>query len=92
MRNLLFPINRPYFIESVDGRTETPMHTKYFVINNSSESKVVKYIGAVSPNVEISVFPQASVIEAIDLSNLSAFMITSNKCDSFRVSYFQSEE
>ena len=68
------------------------MHTKYFVINNSSESKVVEYIGAVSPNIDRPIFPEAFVIEAIDLSNLSAFMITYDKSDSFRISYFQSEE
>ena len=68
------------------------MYTKYLVINNGSESQVVKNVRAVSPHVDRTVFPKALVIKAIHLGDLSALMIASNKSDSFRIPDLQGQK
>lgn len=39
----------------------------YLAINNGRETEVVKYLGAVTPDVNRSILPLALIIEAIDL-------------------------
>ena len=54
------------------------MNTENFIIDNSSQGKVIKYISAIPPNIDRSIFPEAFIVKAINLSNLSRFVITSN--------------
>jgi len=56
--------------------------TKNSVINNSSETQIIENFGTISPNVQRSVFSQAFIIEAINLGNLSRFVVSSNQGDS----------
>ena len=39
----------------------------YLAINNGRETEVVKYLGAVTPDVNRPILPLALIIEAIDL-------------------------
>lgn len=68
------------------------MHTEDFIINDSSESQVVKDICAVPPHIDATILPQALVVESVDLSNLPTLVIPSNQSDSFWVSDFQSKQ
>jgi hypothetical protein len=46
------------------------------VINEGSEGEVVKQIGEEPPNISVSIFPQALVIEAVHLRDLSRFVVS----------------
>ena len=59
------------------------MQTKHFIFNDCSQREQVEQISEVLPHVSISVLPQALVIEAIDLGDLSRFMIASENGHSF---------
>ena len=51
-------------------------------IHNGSERKVVEEVSKILPDIGVTIFPQTLIIEAIYLSDLSAFMVTSKNCDS----------
>ena len=53
-------------------------------IHNGSERKVVEEVSKILPDIGVTILPQTLVIEAIHLSDLSAFMIASKNCDSVR--------
>ena len=65
------------------------MHTENFVVYNGSQGQVIENIGAVSPNIDRSEFPQALIIKAVHLCDLSALVIASYESYSFGVPNFQ---
>lgn len=68
------------------------MNTKDFIVNNGSESQVVKDVSAVSPNIDTSIFPQTLIIKAINLCNLAALVISTDESYPLGVAHFESEE
>lgn len=57
----------------------------YLIINQSCERQIIKEIGEEFPNVRIAILPQALVVETIDLSDLSTFMISTEDRHSISV-------
>lgn len=58
MRYFLFPINGSDLINRVvDGGTEAPMHAEYGIVDDGGKGKIVKNVGAVSPNIEGTILP-----------------------------------
>lgn len=100
MRDLLLPIYRTnlnylqsYLINRViDAGTEPSVHAENAVINDRSQRHVVENISAVSPHIQRSVFPQAFIVEAIDLSDLSAFVVSSDEGNEIGVPDFEGQE
>jgi hypothetical protein len=92
MWHLNFPIDLPYFIEGMHRWTQTSMNAEYLIINDGTKSKEVKDICAVSPNIDCSVFSDTLIIETIDLCDLPALVVSSDKCHTLGVSDFQSQE
>lgn len=78
-----------YLIQCVYTRGETTMNTEYFIINNSTQAQIIENLATISPHISWSKFTCTFVIKAIHLCNLSTFVISSNKSNSVRVSYFQ---
>lgn len=68
------------------------MHTKYFVVDNCTESKTIKNFGAASPHVEAAVLPDALVVESVDLSDDSGLVIAPEEGNSIFVSNFEGEK
>jgi hypothetical protein len=87
VRDLLLAIETTDLIESVDGWGETTMNAENLIIDDSREGQIIKDLCAVAPYVDRTILSQALIVEAIDLGDLSAFMITSNQGDSFWVSH-----
>lgn len=58
------------------------METEDGVLNHSSQWEVVEQLSELFPHVGISVLAQAFIIESIYLSDLSAFVISSENGDS----------
>ena len=100
MRDLLLPIYRTnlkylqsYLINRViDAWTEPAVHAENAVINDRSQRHVVEYISTISPHIQRSVFPQALIVEAVDLSDLSAFVVSSDEGNKIRVPDFEGQE
>ncbi len=68
------------------------MKTEYFLFNNSSQRKVVKEICEIFPYISVSVLSQALIIETIDLSNLTRFVISTENCNSILVANLEAHK
>ena len=55
-------------------------------IDDRWKTEVVEYFRAIAPNGYRSILAQALVIKAVDLSDLTAFMIAAYECDSIGIS------
>ena len=88
----LFSINWSDVIKGADWWTQPTMYTKNLVIYNSRQSKIIENWCAISPYIYRSIFSEALIIKTIHLGNLSTFVISSNQCYSFRISYFKSQQ
>ena len=63
--------------------------SSHLVIYQGSEGQIVKQVCEVLPNIGVSIFPQALVIEAIHLCDLSALVVPSENCDSLTKPHLQ---
>ena len=89
MRDFNFSINGSNLIDGFDFRAETSMYAKDFIINDCSKRKIVKNFGAVLPRIGISILLVDLIIEAVDCSDLSGFVVTSKKSNSVRMFDFE---
>ena len=68
------------------------MKAKYAIGDDCSHWQVVEGVSEVLPNVCVAVFSEAFIIEAIHLSNLSTFMVTSQNCQSVFIANFKTDK
>lgn len=68
------------------------MQAENLSINEGGEGQIVEQIGEVLPHIRIAVFAQTFVVEAVDLSNLSRFVVAAQDGDSFAVADLQSDK
>lgn len=68
------------------------MHTKYLIIDQSSQGQVIEYLSTVFPDIQRAVLPETLVVEAVDLGDLSAFVVASQEGDSRLIAYFEGEQ
>ncbi len=64
----------------------------YLSIDQSSKREVVEQVSEVFPNIRIAVFPQTLIVKAVHLSDLSAFVVTTQQSDSVRVPNLHREQ
>lgn len=64
------------------------MHGKNLILDDGRKGEVVEYFRAVSPDVDAPEFPQAFVVEAVYLRDLSAFVIASDEGDAIGIADF----
>lgn len=84
--------NKQRSLRCANAATSATLHLyrqPHLVIHQRGEGQIVKQICEVLPNVGISIFPEALVVEAIHLRNLSALVVSSENCDSFTKPYLQ---
>ena len=82
MRDLLDPIQLPDLVQTVQTGRKTSMKTENLVFDHGGQREQVEEVREVLPNVGISVFPQAFIIESIDLGDLSGLVVASEDGDS----------
>ena len=61
------------------------MKTEDLVLNKSGKGEVVEEVGEIFPNVGVSVFAQAFVVESIHLCDLARFMVSSENGDTLGI-------
>jgi hypothetical protein len=88
MWNFLYAVKRADVVERVDARRQASVKTEDLIIDQSSEGKVIEEVGKVLPHIGIAVFPKAFVVKAVDLGNLTRFMISTQNGDALGVSDF----
>jgi hypothetical protein len=68
------------------------MKTEYLVIDQSGKRQVVEQICEVFPNIGITIFAQAFIVEAVHLCNLTRFVVATKNSDSGRISDLERDE
>ena len=68
------------------------MNAKYSVVDYRSKGQKVKDFCAVAPNIYWSIFSEALVIKAVNLSDLPAFVISSDQSDSVSIPHLKCQE
>lgn len=63
------------------------MKTEDLVIDEGGKGEVIEEVGEGLPNICISILSEALIVEAVNLSNLTGFVITTKDGDSLWVSY-----
>lgn len=92
MGDLLDTIKRSDVVESVDRRTQSTVQTEDLVFNESSEGEVVEEVGEVFPHVRIAVFAKALVVEAVDLGDLTGFVVATKDGNTLGVTNLQADQ
>lgn len=62
------------------------------VVDDGGEGEVVEDVGAVPPDVERAVLPQALIIEPVDLRDLPALVVPSDQRHQVRIAHLVGEE
>lgn len=68
------------------------METEDLVFDESGEREEIEKVGEVLPDVGIAVLAQAFVVEAVDLSDLTGFVVTTEDGDTLWVADFESDK
>ena len=62
------------------------------VVDNSSEREVVEELSEVNPDIRVAILSKALIVEAVDLSNLSDLVVTSEDGNSVLEPHLQSDQ
>lgn len=58
-------------------------------VDQRRQREVIEQVREVLPHVGVAVFPQALVVEAVHLRDLSALVVPSEDCDALSVAYLK---
>ena len=92
VRHFLDAVEGADVIEGVDAGRQATVQTEDLVVNQGGQGQVVKEVGKELPDVGVAVFPQALVVKAVDLSDLTRLVVSTQDGDALRVSDFESDE
>jgi len=79
MRDLLSTSNDTDLVNGADLRTETTVNAQNLAVNDSSEDKEVENLAAGLPDRSVAVLLLTLLVEAINLSDLAGFVVTSGE-------------
>lgn len=82
VRSLLHSIELSDLIEGINTWGESTMEAEDLVLDDSCEWEVIKELCELFPYVSVTVLSQAFIIEAINLCDLSALVVTSKDSES----------
>ena len=77
MRYFHFPIDRSHLIDGFDFGGKSSMDTQNSAVNQSPQRQIVECLIEVFPGSRTPILFDNLIIEAINLSDLPGFMITS---------------
>ena len=92
MGHFLNPIETADVVKRIDTWTQASVKTEDLAVNQSGEGQVVKKIGEIFPDICVSVFTQALIVETVDLGDLARFVVTSENGDAVRISNFERDK
>lgn len=83
--DLLASLDSSDLIDGLNIRGETSMDTEHLTLDEGGNAEVVEHLSAVLPRVRVTVLSDDLVIESIDRSDLSRFVVSSEKSDVTRI-------
>jgi hypothetical protein len=79
-------------IERVDARRQAAVQAEDLVVDEGCEGEVVEEVGEVLPDVGVAVFPQALVVETVNLRDLTRLVVAAEDGDARGVADLQGDE
>lgn len=92
VRHFLDAVERTNVIKGIDAGRKTTVKTEDLVVNEGGQGKVVEEVGEELPDIGIAVFPQALIVEAVDLGNLARLVVASQNGDPLWVSNLEGHQ
>lgn len=68
------------------------MQAEYLSINKGGEGQIVEQISEVFPHVGVAVFAQTFIVEAINLGDLTGFVVAAKNGDSLTVAHLECDK
>ena len=92
MWHFLDAVDAADVVECVDARGQTAVQAEDLVLDERSQGKVVEQVCKVLPDIRVSVFAQAFVVEAIDLCDLARFVVAAQDGDPVAIAHLERHE
>lgn len=92
MGHFLHAVELPDLVQGVNAGRQATVETEYGIVYNSCEREVVKQLSEVDPHIGVSVLAETLVVEAIDLSDLSHLVVSSQDSKAILESHFQGDQ
>mmetsp|Transcript_10748 Transcript_10748/g.29644 ORF Transcript_10748/g.29644 Transcript_10748/m.29644 type:complete len:324 (-) Transcript_10748:259-1230(-) len=92
VRHFLHAIELSHVINGIEGRRQSGVGTVNGIFHQRRNGQVIKQVGKEFPNVGVAVFANALVVKAVDLRDLSTFVIAANQKDAVGVPYFVTDQ
>jgi hypothetical protein len=89
---LLYTVKGSDVVEGIDAWGETSVEAEDLIVDQGGKGEEIEEVGEVFPNVRIAIFPKALIVKAIDLCNLTRFVVATEDCNALGVSDFESNE
>jgi len=77
VRHFLHAVELPDLVQGVNARRKATVKTENGVVYNSCKGQIIKKLSKVDPDIRVSVLAETLVVEAIDLSNLTHLVVSS---------------
>lgn len=90
--HLLDPVKGADVVERVDAGRQASVQAEDLVVDEGCEGQVVEEIGEVLPHVCVAVFPEALVVEAVDLGDLARLVVAAEDSDAPGVADLQGDQ
>ena len=75
MGNLLYPVQCTNVVQRIDAGGETAVEAEDLVFDEGGEGEEIEKISEVFPDIGIAIFAQAFIVETVDLSDLTGFVV-----------------
>lgn len=92
MWHFLYAVKGSDVVEGIDTWGEASVEAENLVVDESGQGKVIKEIGEVLPYVGVAVLAETFVVEAVDLSDLAGFVVSSQNRDSLGISDLEGDK
>lgn len=88
----LYAVKCSDVVEGIDAWGETTVEAEDLIVDERGEGEVIEEVGEVFPNIRIAIFSKALIVEAVDLCDLTRFVIATEDRNALRVSDFESNK
>ena len=92
VRHFYNTINISDHVQGVQAGAQATVKAENLIFDDSCQRQVVKEVRQVLPDISIAVLSETLIVEAIDLCDLTTFMVTAENRDAFLKAYFEADE